>query len=1187
MRLLRLEITGFKSFEKKTVIEFVDGITAIVGPNGSGKSNIADAIRWVLGEQSAKALRGTRMEDVIFNGTEQRKPLGYCEVTLVFDNSDGKLASDYTEVSITRRVYRSNEGEYLINSRQCRLKDIQELFRDTGIGKEGYSIIGQGRVEEILSNKSSERRAIFEEAAGVMRFRSRKEEAERKLANTRDNLVRIRDIIAELEDRLVPLETQSADARKYLLMRDELKSAELNLYLIQHDRLNERINATNQVIEQLYNEQLDAEVQSEQISSQCASLEESERTQNATINELQNKLIGLTSTIEGHAGETKVLNERLLNARCERERLMLASEDDESALEALFAKIDELSLRLLQINDSLVQLQDSVDTQDKDYRLKTELIDSMQEKLDEQKSMLIASLGKMSDAKSDLARIETMKDALEARKGELEKAVQEQNAELSKLECEKADAVAELDELLCDIHSENVKATTLLNERERVKKVLDAVDAEIADFERKISSGQSRERVLTEMKEAHEGFYTSVRNIMRDAANDVALRSAIEGVVAELISVPEQFEVAIEMALGSALQNIVTKTEEDAKYVIEQLRRRNYGRATFLPLSLVRPRTLNENERAVTRTPGCFGVADELISYDNKYRNAVSNLLGRTIIVRDVDIGIAINKRVGGTLRIATLQGDIINQGGSITGGSVQKREFSLLGRERELNQLSESIKEIRTSAGKLVDSRVQLQRSIADYDTNILQIKAVIHDMDVEKARRQEKIDTLVKLYDEANADLDETKSELSRVIDNIEDTRTSYDHSEQMRDDMEHERQITVADISRLQKELYAMRQNHSSENERLTVLHVELASSRKEASSTTSEISRLNNEIERIKKKQQTDRKRLIELDGIEGRLLEKLASMDNTVLEGRQEAENLNEEIRRLGDELDKHRHHLDEVRLSRSGIQQHLESVRERISKAQLQLSKATSELEAAQDRIWRDYSMTLENILPYRRDVSASAEHLKIDELRKQIRALGEVNVSSIDEYKLVKNRYDAMVTQSADLEKAEVDLQELIGEILLNMQNQFRTQFEAIQRNFAEVFSELFRGGNAELVLSDKEDILNCDIDIIAQPPGKKLQLLSLLSGGERALTAIALLFAILKLKPTAFCVLDEIEAALDEVNVSNYAEYLVKYSKETQFILITHRKGSMAVCNALYGVAMEEKGVSKIASAKFENVG
>ena len=447
MRLLRLEITGFKSFEKKTVIEFVDGITAIVGPNGSGKSNIADAIRWVLGEQSAKALRGTRMEDVIFNGTEQRKPLGYCEVTLVFDNSDGKLASDYTEVSITRRVYRSNEGEYLINSRQCRLKDIQELFRDTGIGKEGYSIIGQGRVEEILSNKSSERRAIFEEAAGVMRFRSRKEEAERKLANTRDNLVRIRDIIAELEDRLVPLETQSADARKYLLMRDELKSAELNLYLIQHDRLNERINATNQVIEQLYNEQLDAEVQSEQISSQCVSLEESERTQNATINELQNKLIGLTSTIEGHAGETKVLNERLLNARCERERLMSASEDDESALEALFAKIDELSLRLLQINDSLVQLQDSVDTQDKDYRLKTELIDSMQEKLDEQKSMLIASLGKMSDAKSDLARIETMKDALEARKGELEKAVQEQNAELSKLECEKADAVAELDEL--------------------------------------------------------------------------------------------------------------------------------------------------------------------------------------------------------------------------------------------------------------------------------------------------------------------------------------------------------------------------------------------------------------------------------------------------------------------------------------------------------------------------------------------------------------------------------------------------------------------------------------------------------------------------------------------------------------------------------------------------------------------
>ncbi|MDO4568473.1 MAG: chromosome segregation protein SMC [Clostridia bacterium] len=1184
MKLLRLELTGFKSFAKKTVIEFVDGITAIVGPNGSGKSNIADAIRWVLGEQSAKALRGGRMEDVIFNGTEQRRPLAYCEVTLVFDNSDGKLATEYTEVSVTRRVYRTNDAEYLINSRACRLKDIHELFRDTGIGKDGYSIIGQGRVDDILSNKSNERREIFEEAAGVMRYRTRREEAERKLANTRDNLVRINDVLAELRERVGPLEQQSSAAKRFLELREELKRAELNLYLIQHERLNERIAAYNQTLEQLYIEQSDAEVRGAELSSQCRSAEESERAQNAIISELQNRLIALTSGIESEAGETRVIDERLQSLRRDRERLAASQADWQQASFELSTALVEREALFEQHKEHVCQLESAAEQMERELQAQTADIDRLQAQLDENKATLISSMSRMSDATSGIARTEAMIQTYNERLADAQAQIHAQEGECDTLREESREAFERLADLKRGREQIDRQRNALEKQRNACRNGLAELNSRISHCERELSAAQSRAKVLTEMKESHEGYYSSVRNIMRDAASDPRLSEAIEGVVAELIDVPQEYETAIEMALGSSLQNIVTKDESCAKYVIDQLRRKNYGRATFLPLSSMRSRNLSPAERSAIAVDGCFGAAIDLIGYESKYHNAIGNLLGRTVIVRDLDVGIAINKRVSGSLRVATLKGDIINQGGSITGGSVQKREFSLLGRERELAQLTDTVQTLMNTHASIKAERDNVDGQIATLDDKLVFIQVALHDADVEVAAQNEKSDTLEKLLHDAEAQLEKLQTDRLRLQDNIADAERRREESMRSRDSLERDREVTSADIAKMQRELYDMRQQLAVANERVTQKRVELATAQKELQSESNDIERIMREIASGIERGKEDKRTAETLDDAERALLEQLTSARAGVAHKREEANGISDEIKRVGDELERTQTHLDELREVCFGCQAEVDAIKERISRAQIQLNKAETDLEAAQERVWRDYAMTYEHIKPYRRSVTSSAEHLRIDELRKEIRQLGEVSVASIEEYRLVKERCDTLGAQVADLERAERDLQQLIEEIIANMRLEFSKQFAMIQANFAEVFSELFGGGRAELVLSDQSDILNCDIDIIAQPPGKKLQLLSLLSGGERALTAIALLFAILKLKPTAFCVLDEIEAALDEINVSNFAEYLLNYSRETQFILITHRKGSMAVCNALYGVAMEERGVSRIASARFD---
>lgn len=1161
-------------------------MTAIVGPNGSGKSNIADAVRWVLGEQSARALRGAKMEDVIFNGTEQKKPLAYCEVSLTFDNADGKLNTDFTEVTVTRRVYRSGESEYLLNRTACRLKDIGEVFRDTGIGKEGYSIIGQGRVEEILSNKSSERRNAFEEAAGVMKYRVRKEEAERKLENTKKNLQRLSDILEELAGQVGPLEEQSAAAREYLRLRDELKEIEINVFLYQYDKLNERLAGLADTLAQLSGEIEKNAALEGSLGADCVAEEERERALSGAISELQNELLALSSGVEAKAGESRVFQERMENLVKERERLQTRIAESEARkkelAESLAARESELS------GNAGKQAAERESFEAQSARL-AEMAAEIEEKealLERQKREMIEAMNRISDAKSMLSRYEAIRGTLEERLRAIDGEEVGLHEKAGKLDAEYAEAEKQFNAVRAarvECEAQRAAAIAAVNEtNERLRAAREAVRA----MEQQSEAGKSRLKVLEEMKRAHEGYYASVRNVLRDSTRDPELKKRIEGVVAELIRVPKEYETAVEMALGATLQNIVTPAEQDAKYVIEYLRRREYGRATLLPISAMRARTLDAAEREACRVDGFLGVGSELVGYDAKYRGVFENLLGRTVIVRDLDAGIAINKRARGAFRIATVKGDIINPGGSMTGGSVQKREFSLIGREREIEELKKRMAALAEGLTARAAEAEAAEASLGSANAAVEAAAETLHKKDVELATQKEKLDIIRKYVDEAHEELEEAALERAQIRDNIENIDEQRRAAEADREGLEEGNFATQEDIKKTQEALAALRAEHAAENERATERRVALMALEKEQVAAENERTRMQRELAGLAASVEADQRAAEAALAKFAQMQHELAAIDVDISTERKEVDVHTERLHAMENERAKHLQALDELRARRETIAAELSDMRERRHRAELNQSRAQMELQTMQDRIWEEYELTYENAQPFRRQIAITASHVRADELKKAIRALGDVNVSAIEDYKNVKERYEGLSTQCSDLAQAEADLQQLIAELVSTMEAEFRRQFERIGENFATTFTELFGGGKAELILSDKNDILNCDIDIIAQPPGKKLQLLSLLSGGERALTAIALLFAMLKLKPTAFCILDEIETSLDEVNVSNFAEYVKRYSEDTQFILITHRKGSMEVCNALYGVAMEERGISKIVSARFNEI-
>lgn len=1184
MKLKKLELYGFKSFAQRTEIVFDEGITGIVGPNGSGKSNIGDAVRWVLGEQSAKTLRGASMSDVIFNGTQKRKPLSYCEVSLVFDNDDHALAMEAAEVMVTRRVYRNGESEYYLNRTACRLKDVVDLFRDTGIGKEGYSIIGQGRIDEILSRKSEDRRQVFEEAAGIVKFKARKEEADKKLQRTLENLERVDDILDELTKRLKPLEEQSRNARVYLELSTELKDLDLNLFLIRSDRARARLS----------------ELESELLTVQTILADtESNLTDKTTRrDETQNRIDQLEEAITRARTELMECAEHVHESQKKLSALQSRRETRSENRQRIVREQEEAQERLAEIEKDHVRIQADVEKQhsliadaEQILRATQEAAEKAQAKekeadaaLETQKAAVIDQMNRLSDVRNDKTRLNTMQAQMETRLTEIEEsggALQEQKAALR-------EALTAVEKQLETENQHQQQCQEKLAQARQASDEADTAYANLrADVEKQSADMQaaaSRHNVLTEMTRDMEGYNMAVRRAMTYAKQRGL--TGVKGVLAQLMTVPQAYETAIDMALGAAQQNIVTDTEETAKELINYLRQNRLGRATFLPMSAIRGKTLYGNERNALKLPGCLGVASELVQCAPEYRGIVENLLGRTVIADNLDHGIPIMRAGNHAFRLVTLEGDVMHSGGSMTGGSAQSKVSNLLSRERELKELTAKLQTGRAELDKCRQELTQRQQTAQEKRQKVSDAVNALHQQEIAVAREQARRESVSADLNTHLQRMQETEQARVQLHQSLEDIRQQLETIEHQRTGAQGDQSAMEQKTIEMQNALVKARAEASAENDRLMVRTLQLSDLRHGLSDLERDEAHAQQDQAQILREQERREQLLHEMD--------ELDAIDENDMK-REEAESARRQKEQLRQEsaaqaIEQRRSQaqsdLRDILSDMENLHEAYNRDSEKLHKTELAKARIEGDQKNLQNRIWDTYKLTYAGAEEFRRTPFDEKESdCRAAELQGQIRALGTVNVGAVEEYAETKARVDDLTAQQQDLKRAEMDLRELIERLLIQMRSTFVENFSKMQGYFAETFTRLFGGGHAELKLMDPDDPLNCGIEVNAQPPGKKLQLLSLLSGGERALTAIAILFAMLKLKPTPFCILDEIEAALDDANIGYYADYLKEYSKGTQFIVVTHRKGTMERCNSLFGVAMEEQGVSRMVSVSLQD--
>ena len=1183
MRLKRLEIYGFKSFADRTVVVFDEGITGIVGPNGSGKSNLSDAVRWGLGEQSAKALRGGKMEDVIFNGTQKRKRLGYCEVSLVFDNEDHALPVDFAEVMITRRVYRSGEGEYYINKAACRLRDIIELFRDTGVGKEGYSIIGQGRIGEILSQKSEDRRGIFEEAAGIVKYRTRKEESEKRLSNMRDNLSRVEDIISELEGQLEPLAKASETARHYLALRDELRVLECSSFVLRSDRARERIEDAEQMLTGLREAIEQEERRTGELTLIRDSANETAQEMDAQVSAAHEAVLSLTREKEAREGELAMLRAEI--TRMEKDVLALGQEEDvrRTRSESLDGEICRNETDTLNTRTQIVEIQRELRSREEELLAAQEAAREAEEALESHKSAIIDAMNRLSDVRTSEARLSTMRRELERRGEEAAAQREELTIIAERLEEQLAEAREELDSFQQAERELTEAEQKIDQENQDAAQKIARIQQAISDVNGQKQAAASRLRVLREMERDYAGYQQAVKQVLLHARGHQGVR----GVVASLMQVPKELERAVEAVLGGALQNVVTSDEYVARDMIAYLRSNKLGRATFLPMTTITGRVLSQQERQLLSMPGCVGVASELVGFAPEYRGIVENLLGRTVVAENLDAGIEIMRRGRHAFRLVTLEGDVMHSGGSMTGGSSASRMTSLLSREREIKEHEELLNKL---DAQIRDYEERLARGEA-FRQEIKQRRAKafeeLHQAQIDVSIASERLRTLTTQREnhaqqEQRCDLlaRQIEQNLAQIDAQLAGARSTQAGEERTSDEM-NRRTGELSDI------LYDKREALDALREQAQTLRVSLAAKERDLTALTADGARMHREQEQIASE-----------------LYQAHESREKLILEHQKATEQMAEDTAlsvRCSEQLDAAQQELGQRQALRAKAQeqvrsltQEIDALRETLSqdqdkchKAELVLSRTQAELSQMQQRIWDEYELTYAGAKEYLHEPFDLAQSDKrTGEIRREIRAMGPVNVTAVEDYRACRERYEDLSRQRDDLLKAQDDLQGIIQTLQRQMERQFMENFRLMQQYFAETFSKLFGGGHAELRLLDESDVLGCGIEIVAQPPGKKLQLLSLLSGGERALTAIAILFAMLRLKPTPFCFLDEIEAALDDGNISTFADYLRDFSRDTQFVVVTHRKGTMERCDGLYGVAMEEKGVSTMLSVELKDV-
>ena len=1185
MRLKKLELYGFKSFAERTEIVFKEGITAIVGPNGSGKSNIADAVRWVLGEQSAKTLRGASMQDVIFGGTQRRKPMSYCEVSLVFDNEDRSLPLDYSEIQVTRRVYRSGESEYYLNRSACRLKDLVDLFRDTGIGREGYSIIGQGRIDEILSRKGEDRRQVFEEAAGIVKFRARKEEADKKLIHTQENISRVDDLLEELKNRLGPLEEDAKNAREYLDLSARLKVLDLNLFLVRSDKMEARLRENDHDLQTL---QTILDRTEETIREKT----EERDARQEEIRDLEEKISAAhTALMEGmeavHRAENAAREVSERRERREEDRIRITGEigkaDERIAeLDALAAETGGGSESRSQTLESYIRQLEEAKAAEEEARAEEA---AREETLEAHKNSMLEAANRQAAALSNQTRLNTMLTTMESRLEELTVSCGEMRSAGEDLE-------AAVEEAKKRLESETAEQERLSGCLQEVRDALDAADAEVigarAAYDHKLAEMrdmESRRMILDEMSREMEGYSQSVRTVVRRAREQKDGR--VYGPLSRLISVPEKYETAMDMVLGAAQQHIVTEDEETAKEMIEYLRENHLGRATFLPVTTVKPRLLTPQEKELLTMPGCLGVASDLVSCDEQYRGVVENLLGRTVVAEDLSSGIPIMRRGGQAFRLVTLKGDVMHSGGSMTGGSVSSKTVNLFTRERELKELTKHVSEGQAELERLLRQMQDGQKRKDSLKERSADALEELHQQEIAVARETERLQNATEEAGAHSLRLRESEAAREQLMESMMQIREQLSMATDNSAETDKTREEMEKQAAELQRELTAARQATESRAEETVRLTLEVNDLRHELETLQRDRVRYEQDRRRMAEDQERRRRQLAEMETAETADLTETAETEKKLETGRLEQARREKISASLEEKRSERQEQLSAVLSEIEGLHQSLQRDTDKAHRLELGRARTETELKALRDRIWNTYELTYAGAEEFRmtEGFSLTEADREAAQLSTEIRALGPVNVRAVEEYADTRARYDEITAQRKDLEKAEADLRDLIARLLSRMKETFVEQFTLLQGFFSETFVRLFGGGHAELILMDPEDPLNCGIEVNAQPPGKKLQLLSLLSGGERTLTAIAILFATLKLKPTPFCILDEIEAALDDANIGYFADYLAEYSASTQFVVITHRKGTMERANGLFGVAMEEQGVSRMVSVSLQD--
>lgn len=1179
MYLKRLELQGFKSFADKTILELRPGITTVIGPNGSGKSNISDAIRWVLGEQSMKSLRGTKSLDIIFAGTQNRKSLGFAEASLVFDNSDGALPIEFTEVTVTRKIYRSGETGYYINKTPCRLKDVLELFMDTGIGKDGYSIIGQGKIDEILSNKSEDRRHIFEEAAGIVKYRSRKEEAEKKLEHTKLNLLRINDIISEIEGNLGPLQTQSEKAKKYLNLREELKNIEVGLFVYNIEKYKENLQQIVQDIDVMQSQCNDEEGKLERVKILKEELKSSIDEITEQIENMSNLGFESQKEIEQLNSDINVAKTRITNNNENSVRFTDEIQEQNEKIQELKQELEQKEAKKDNLKQNKEKFEKELNEKQEELAKITEKLSAKELEIEGYKQTVEQNTDKKYELQSEINAQEINFQNHEKRQNQIKQEIQTTISELDNTRMNK-------EEISKGFYESENKKNKAQKSLEEVAKQKQEANQKIKSFESNINIlssdmriKESRLKFLIETEKEKEGYIKSVKSLLKDCENIKDLGKGMHGVLANIIEVPDELETAIEMCLGASLQNIVTDTEEDAKKLVEHLRKNNLGRASFLPIASVKGKKL---EKLKGNESGVIGIASDLVKFNKKYEQIILNLLGRTVIVDNMNTAIKVAKQNGYTFRIVTKDGDLINPSGAITGGSVAKKTVNILGRGKEIEKLEKEIKNIKSKIQKLEEEKEEYEQSIEGILELSANLEKELQEIDITYATEKQKMisidENIQKLQNRLNKLKEEQKNLETLKQESIEQKEKIQEETQKITNQNEELSKL-ISEFAELNKDdqKYIDDLNFDITNLKISVSSFDESESsiqeiqeriNQELNNAKASIENKNNQIEQIK----------VENENLEKTIQETL----NKIEEIKQKVSNSSAEIEKMKQERTQKSEKLSKQEDEITSKFKIIEDLKSQLVKLDVKKTKVEEDINTIINKMWEEYELTPNNVEGYAKPENVALTQKRVNNIRTEIRDLGSVNVDSIEEYKNLKDRYDFMSEQRLDLENTMSKLRKVITDMTQIMKEQFREKFKIINKNFGEVFAELFGGGKASLNLEDEENILECGIEITVQPPGKKLQNMMLLSGGEKAFTAIALLFAILKINPAPFCVLDEIEAALDDVNVFRYADYLKKFTEHTQFLVITHRKGTMEAADTVYGVTMEESGISKLLSMK-----